>query len=233
MVKRKAGLDQPLSVTDMYRAVISPLLSDNTALEPRLFLFDQEAVEAADLRTEGTPALGIGWGARWATKVVPPRIWSSLLSALPAADIARVHIFGTGDDRSAIESFVREQTTLPPSAIHIECDLDLRSVMIKLAVCDAFISSDSGLMHLSAALGVPTFGLFGPTHPALGFAPIGPHAQAFHAGTYCSPCHRHGAAPCFRERRHCFDELDIPRIAGAIGAALNSPWSLNHEPTAN
>ena len=35
------------------------------------------------------------------------------------------------------------------------------------------ISNDSGIMHLSAALGTPTAGLFGPTHPVLGFAPLG------------------------------------------------------------
>jgi heptosyltransferase-2 len=229
MVKHKEGLSQPLSVLEMYRAVISPLLSDDTTPTPRLFLSEEEAAQATTLRSEGIPGLGIGWGARWATKAVPPRIWTSLLASLPTADIARVYIFGTEDDRATIESFVGEQAILPPSAVRIECGLDLRSVMVKVASCNAFVSSDSGLMHLSAALGVPTLGLFGPTHPALGFAPIGAHAQAFHAGTYCSPCHRHGAAPCFRERRFCFDELNIPRIAGAVADALNSPWSLNHE----
>jgi heptosyltransferase-2 len=217
----------------MYRAVISPLLTNTSSLQPQLFLYDREAAQATAMRSENTPVLGIGWGARWATKAVPPLIWTSLLSALPASDIARVHIFGTDDDRTAIESYIARQTVLPPSAVRIECGHDLRSVMVRIAACDAFVSSDSGLMHLSAALGVPTFGLFGPTHPALGFAPAGPHAHAFHAGTYCSPCHRHGAAPCFRDRRYCFDELDIVRITDAVSIALNSPWSLNHEPTEN
>jgi len=40
-----------------------------------------------------------------------------------------------------------------------------------------FVGNDSGLMHLSAAAGAPTLGLFGPT-PASEYAPIGARAQA-------------------------------------------------------
>ena len=33
--------------------------------------------------------------------------------------------------------------------------------------CDAFISVDTGFLHLAGSLGVPTVGLFGPTDGAL------------------------------------------------------------------
>ncbi|MBA3810927.1 MAG: glycosyltransferase family 9 protein, partial [Caulobacteraceae bacterium] len=39
-----------------------------------------------------------------------------------------------------------------------------------------FIGNDSGLMHLAAAAGVPTLGLFGPSDEAL-YAPWGPLAR--------------------------------------------------------
>jgi len=44
-----------------------------------------------------------------------------------------------------------------------------------LARCSLFIGNDSGLMHLAAAAGTPTLGLFGPGHPEL-YAPWGPAA---------------------------------------------------------
>ncbi|MDX2291719.1 MULTISPECIES: glycosyltransferase family 9 protein, partial [Streptomyces] len=39
--------------------------------------------------------------------------------------------------------------------------------------CALFVGNDSGLMHLAAAAGTPTLGLFGPT-PAEEYAPSGP-----------------------------------------------------------
>ncbi|MDQ2805257.1 MAG: hypothetical protein M3Y41_22235, partial [Pseudomonadota bacterium] len=40
-----------------------------------------------------------------------------------------------------------------------------------------YVGNDSGLMHLAAATGTPTLGLFGPT-PAAEYAPAGLHAAA-------------------------------------------------------
>jgi ADP-heptose:LPS heptosyltransferase len=126
-------------------------------------------------------------------------------------------------DESSIRQFINSM--LPESyatSAEIHIGLPLSETMIQLAACSAFLSSDSGLMHLADALGVPTFGLFGPTHPALGFAPAGEKSFAFHAGTWCSPCHRHGSAPCFRDRRYCFSEMDTESIARTVTTTINS-----------
>ncbi|HEY9549000.1 MAG TPA: glycosyltransferase family 9 protein, partial [Kiloniellaceae bacterium] len=40
---------------------------------------------------------------------------------------------------------------------------------------DFFVGNDSGLMHLAAAAGTPTLGLFGPS-PEVRYRPWGPHA---------------------------------------------------------
>ena len=40
-----------------------------------------------------------------------------------------------------------------------------------------FIGNDSGLMHMAAAAGAPTIGLFGPTNAAT-YGPSGPRAVA-------------------------------------------------------
>lgn len=41
--------------------------------------------------------------------------------------------------------------------------LTLQEVEEKIRTCDIFLSNDSGLMHLSSMLGVPTIGVFGPS----------------------------------------------------------------------
>jgi ADP-heptose:LPS heptosyltransferase len=47
--------------------------------------------------------------------------------------------------------------------VHIVADQPLESVTALIARCDLFVSGDSGLGHLAAALGVPTITIAGPT----------------------------------------------------------------------
>ena len=51
----------------------------------------------------------------------------------------------------------------------------------------AFVSNDSGAMHVAAALGVPTVAIFGPTDERA-TAPLGPHAIVT-SDVVCRPCH--------------------------------------------
>jgi len=57
-----------------------------------------------------------------------------------------------------------------------------------LAGCVLVVSNDTGIMHLGAAMGAPTVGIFGPVGPNR-WAPVGPYAAAVAAtGVPCSPC---------------------------------------------
>ncbi|MGC1301369.1 MAG: glycosyltransferase family 9 protein, partial [Caulobacteraceae bacterium] len=55
--------------------------------------------------------------------------------------------------------------------------VDLLTAYALLKRARLFIGNDSGLMHLSAAAGAPTLGLFGPSDERL-YAPWGPKARA-------------------------------------------------------
>jgi heptosyltransferase-2 len=220
MVWRKRGLDRPLSTLAIFLEAVRFPGGPPLAGKPRLFLSSGEAECVAALRQRWPTALGIGWGARHATKAVPANIWEALLDRL-AGGVTAVRIFGTESDRAGMGAFITaQQAKMPAIDFATRCGLPLRDAMVEIASLSAFVTSDSGLMHVASALGVPTFGLFGPTHPSLGFAPIGPNAVAFHSRTWCSPCHRHGKARCYRERRFCFDELDIGKVARTIAPHL-------------
>lgn len=53
--------------------------------------------------------------------------------------------------------------------------------------CDLFLSNDTGPMHISAAVGTPTIGLFGPETPCR-YAPVGERNIAIHRPIECTPC---------------------------------------------
>src|SRR5580698_5867998 len=68
---------------------------------------------------------------------------------------------------------------------------DLRNGILAVAAADLAISNDSGLMHIAAALGTPTMGIFGPTSP-FHWAPLNGLAATVQTKTTvpCQPCHR-------------------------------------------
>ena len=68
---------------------------------------------------------------------------------------------------------------------------DLRDGILAMAAARLAISNDSGLMHIAAALGTPTMGIFGPTSPRL-WAPLNGLTATVQTRTVvpCQPCHR-------------------------------------------
>jgi len=61
-------------------------------------------------------------------------------------------------------------------------ELDLLASAALLRQATLFVGNDSGLMHLAAAAGAPTLGLFGPSDEAV-YAPFGPKAMALRGPT--------------------------------------------------
>jgi heptosyltransferase-2 len=68
---------------------------------------------------------------------------------------------------------------------------DLRHGALAMAAASVAISNDSGLMHIAAAVGTPTMGIFGPTDPYL-WAPLNGLAATVRTKTPppCEPCQR-------------------------------------------
>ena len=62
----------------------------------------------------------------------------------------------------------------PDRAIDLIGRTDLLTASAILRRATLFIGNDTGLMHIAAASGVPTLGLFGPS-PIDQYAPWGPH----------------------------------------------------------
>jgi len=101
---------------------------------------------------------------------------------------------------------------------------DLRNGILAMAAADVAISNDSGLMHIAAALGTPTMGIFGPTSP-YHWAPLNGLAATVQTKTNvpCQPCHR----PVCRMNDHrCMRDIpasDVVEIAGRVLAGAAAP----------
>jgi ADP-heptose:LPS heptosyltransferase len=143
---------------------------------PYLWIGEAEAAEAAHLIPDGGPVLGIGPTANWAPKTWPAERFAALAARLTAPEGllsgARIAVFGEAGERAAAEPVL--------DAVPAERRIDLvgRIGLATVAACLArlamYIGNDSGLMHMAAAVGTPTLGLFGPSPPDV-YAPWGPH----------------------------------------------------------
>jgi heptosyltransferase-2 len=76
--------------------------------------------------------------------------------------------------------------------VHDLTGTDLRNAIFAMDAASVAICNDSGLMHVAAALGTPTIGIFGPTSP-YHWAPLNGLAatvQQTRTQLSCQPCHR-------------------------------------------
>jgi lipopolysaccharide heptosyltransferase II len=81
-----------------------------------------------------------------------------------------------------------------------------------IAQCSGFAGNDSGAMHLAAALGIPTVGIFGSTNPKR-TGPRGPKAAVIYHRVECSPCL---ARICRYGHYNCLRGIAANEVAGTL-----------------
>jgi heptosyltransferase II len=95
---------------------------------------------------------------------------------------------------------------------------DLRNAILALAAADVAVSNDSGLLHVAAAIGTPSIGIFGPTSP-WHWAPLNPLAGVveIEQELSCRPCHK----PTCRMGHHlCMRDISADRVVALTLKAL-------------
>jgi ADP-heptose:LPS heptosyltransferase len=125
----------------------------------------------------GGPIVALGPTANWTGKVWPPERFAEVFHTIAANLLpgARAAVFaGPGAQEAALAAPLLRAL---PGAIDLTGRLELPQAAACLARCQLFIGNDSGLMHLAAAAGTPTLGLFGPT-PSTEYGPSGPRGLA-------------------------------------------------------
>lgn len=87
---------------------------------------------------------------------------------------------------------------------------DLRNGILAMAAARVAVSNDSGLMHIAAAIGTPTMGIFGPTSP-YHWAPLNGLAATVKCRTVlsCQPCHR---PVCTQNDHRCMRDIPAAEV---------------------
>ncbi|MFN4276769.1 MAG: glycosyltransferase family 9 protein [Ferrovibrio sp.] len=146
--------------------VLSQILKLKEPAAPKVWIgAEHEKAAAALWANDGRPVLALGPTANWGGKIWPGDRFADLALRLTASDgilpDARIAVFGGPGEEALAANTLRH---LPPErTIDLVGKLDLPTISAAMRRCDFYIGNDSGLMHLAAASGVPTLGLFGPS----------------------------------------------------------------------
>jgi heptosyltransferase-3 len=191
------------------------------APSPHLWIAEANHQEALALIPPGPPVLALAPIANWTGKQWRAERFAGVVQELTAPGAmlagARIAIFGAPHEHDQANELRGLLAALAPGrVIDVMHSGDLLTVAAALGRCQFFIGNDSGLMHIAAAMGVPTIGLFGPSNE-IAYGPWGEFAKAVRADEAYNILLARGLA----DRAACpalLDTLPISRVVDAAKA---------------
>jgi len=163
------------------------------------------------LNADGRAVVALCPGAVGPSKRWPGAAYAALARQLIAEGFA-VWVLGSPEEKALAAEIVADTQARDLTGN------DLRDAILALAGAAAAISNDSGLLHVAAALGTPSIGIFGPTSP-WHWAPLNPLAATVQAASElpCRPCHK---PVCRLVHHRCMRDIAPEQVLAATRHAL-------------
>jgi len=219
---KKKNFEKPYThAVDRYNMALKEADIPISTRLPKLLLSQEEEMLARDfLRERGVSlshrSVGIHFGAKHPTKRWGDEKFAELTRMLAKEVDLNVLVIPSKEDLSQ-EKLFREGG----GNILWTGALSLRELKAVISRCEVLICNDSGVMHVAVGLGVPVVAVFGPTHPCLGFYPLGDCDILLSSYERCSPCSLHGEKGCFRDKRHCMENVPVSQVFDATTSILS------------
>ena len=175
-------------------------------------------------------------GSGWPLKNWPARRWREVAAELATRFERGLIVAGSGEE----QALVREVAAGTP-AIALAGRLSLGALAAVHRRARLVVATDSGALHLAAAMGAPVVGLFGPADADM-FAPLCPveRRRIVRVALACSPCGTLEHPPCGAAiEPECIAAISVDAVvtaaeellrdeaaapAGARGDALRPPF---------
>ena len=206
-----------------YQRIMRGLRMKSSANELELFIPGNQ-IDAAKQRLEKMagslrhtgPLIGFNPGAAFGpAKRWPAEKYADLANQLCRKTGGTILLFGSAADQETAGAILS-------AAAHSERLIDLtgRTTLIEamalIGECDAFVTNDSGLMHVAAALHTPMVAIFGSTdHIATG--PYSDYATVIRKPLPCSPCKK---PKCPEKHFRCMKLITSDEVYKAVTGLL-------------
>ncbi len=152
---------------------------------PRFYLGLDVGVDTSQLLPgeAGRPLAVLHPGARWASKLWPAASWARLAEWLHEQGL-QLALTGSGSDQPLVAGITAKARS---PVLNLAGRTSLAELAAILRRARLAVTTDTGTMHLGAALGTPVVALFGPTAPWR-TGPFGAGHQVLRLELACSPC---------------------------------------------
>ncbi len=171
--------------------------------------------------SQGLVGIQIGGNPkRLEERLWPLRNFAELADAIMERYGATVIFTGSAQEAGLVQ---RAMALMEGQAVSVAGRFSLREFAYLAGKLDVFISSDTGPMHVAAAMGTKVIGLFGPDLP-IRYAPVGEGNVALYRPVPCSPCnnaHLRQLGGC--PERTCLKLITVSDVLGALENILAQP----------
>jgi lipopolysaccharide heptosyltransferase II len=169
----------------------------------------QNAPISTPLRIGLCPGAEYGPAKRWL-----PERFAEVAQKIAERSKAQWVLFGTKNDAPIGNEIFK---TLGDNCVNRIGQTTLDQLIDELRECRLLLTNDTGTMHLSALLGVPTVAIFGSTEPRL-TGPLGDGHIVVRHQVECSPCFLRECPIDFR----CMKAVSVQEVVDAILSILRS-----------
>lgn len=196
-----------------YKRLLAPLSLPISSTLPKLYISSEETHQARQflqrqLVDDSTTLIGINPGAAYGSaKCWLPERFREVTKRLIQRPNTKVIFFGDSTGASLVQHICQG---LPANVIDMAGKTSLRELMALTYRCKAFLSNDSGPMHIASALGIPLVALFGSTNAYK----TGPYngGTVIQKAVSCSPCYQRTCPIDFR----CMTQISVDEVYEAI-----------------
>jgi len=162
--------------------------------------------------------IGIAPGASYLTKRWLPERFENVIHYFAKHPNIGIILFGNAQDRELIDSL---NISTYQNVLKAAGELSIIESVALLNTCQLFITNDTGLMHLAAALNKKVVAIFGSTTEELGFFPDTTRNIVIqNNGLRCRPCSHVGRDRCPKKHFKCMKEISTDEVIQAVKTLL-------------
>ncbi|MBI5593807.1 MAG: lipopolysaccharide heptosyltransferase II [Deltaproteobacteria bacterium] len=170
-------------------------------------LLDKEGMKSV------RPLICINPVAKWITKLWPNERFAELADRLSERYRVSPVFTGAPEDKEPVQDIMSRMRS---PAVDLTGKTSLKTLAALYERADLLISTDTGPMHLGAAVDMPVVALFGPTAPWR-TGPMGDRHRVIRAGLPCSPCFKRECPTC-----DCMNHIRVDQVLEGVSRIMTT-----------
>ena len=207
--------EKSFSHIKMYHTLLN---QDKTFPPTNLFIEDEEKNETKKFLVKnniGDNYIAVVPGAAWSQKQWSIDNYNNLMTRLIESFNSKIVILGATND------IICDQIIKDDRIVNLKDKTSLRMAMGIVKYAKHTLGSDTGLLHISEAMGTPVTMILGPTSRETGARVTLSNSKVIeNKDLWCRPCSQNGSRPCYRKEQYCMSKINSEKVFDNVSKAL-------------